>query len=84
MPPLPKKVLSNNLSAKEARMSHIYGIGDTVKKLYAKLTDSLAGPLQEFLPATWIGQTLREIGHRFRQTAFSPSRDAVGLHRPSA
>ena len=84
MPPLPKKVLSDNLSAKEAGMSRVYGIGDAAKKLHAKLADSLAGPLQEFLPTTWIDQTLREIGHRFRQTAFSPSRDAVGLHRPSA
>jgi len=65
-------------------MSQVYGIGDTAKKLYAKLAGSLAGPLQEFLPATWIGQALGEMGHRFRQTAFSPSRDAVGLHRPGA
>jgi hypothetical protein len=84
MPPLPKKVLSNNISAKEAMMSPMYGIGDAVRKLYAKLADSLAGPLQQLLPTAWIDQTLREIGHRFRQTAFSPSGDAVGLHRAGA
>jgi len=36
-------------------MSQVYGIGDTAKKLYAKLADRLAGPLQEFLPAFLYG-----------------------------
>jgi len=39
-------------------MSQVYGIGDTAKKLYVELADRLAGPLQAFLPATWIGQAL--------------------------
>jgi hypothetical protein len=70
--------------AKEARMSRYYGIGDAAKKLHAKLTDSLAGPLQQYLPSEWIDQTLREIGYRFRQTAFSPCGDVVGVPWPGA
>jgi len=62
-------------------MSHYYGIGDAARKLHAKLTNSLAGPLRGFLPDGWIDQTLREIGARFRRTAFSPLGNAVGVCR---
>lgn len=62
-------------------MSRFYGIGDAAKKLHAKLADSLAGPLQAFLPGSWIDQTLQEIGYQFRRTAFSPLGDVVGIHR---
>jgi len=72
MPPLPKSVSSKNPSAKEAMMSQVHGIGTAANKLYAELADRLAGPLQAFLPATWIGQALGEMGHRFRQAASSP------------
>jgi hypothetical protein len=48
------------------------GIGDVAKKLHAKLAHQLAGPLLEFLPDSWIQQALEKIGHRFRETAFSP------------
>ena len=61
-------------------MSRYHGIGDTAKKLHAKLADSLAGPLQEFLPRQWLDRILQQIGYRFRQRAFSPLGDAGGSH----
>ena len=62
-------------------MSRYHGIGEGVKKLHGKLTQSLAGPLRAWLPDEWIAKALGEIGYRFRRTDFSPSGDAVGLHR---
>jgi hypothetical protein len=65
-------------------MSLSHGIGDVAKKLHAKLAHQLAGPLLEFLPDSWIQEALEKIGHRFRETAFSPSGHPVGIHRPGA
>lgn len=65
-------------------MSRYYRIGDMAKKLHAELADSLAGPLQAFLPRQWLDQILRQIRYQFRQRAFSPLGDAVGFHRPSS
>jgi hypothetical protein len=64
-------------------MSHYYGIGDAAKKLHQKLANSLAGPLQEYLPRHWIAETLASIGYKFRRTAFSPSGHPLGVHRPN-
>jgi len=64
-------------------MSDYYGIGDAARKLHAKLADQLAGPLQTFLPSAWIVAALDSLGRRFYDSAFSPSGDAVGLHRSS-
>ena len=64
-------------------MSHYYGIGDAAKKLHQKLADTLAGPLQTYLPQQWIAQILRDIGCKFRRTAFSPSDHPLGIRRPS-
>lgn len=63
-------------------MSHYYSIGDAARKLHAKLADQLAGPLHAFLPSAWIDEALDSLGRRFYGSAFSPSGDAVGLHRP--
>ena len=65
-------------------MSHYYGIGDAAKKLHQNLTNSLAGPLQAYLPQQWIAQILNSIGYTFRRTTFSPSGDSLGVHRPNA
>ena len=65
-------------------MSRYYRIGDTAKKLHTKLADSLAGPLQAFLPRQWLDQILQQIGYQFRQRVFSPLGDAVGLCRPGS
>jgi len=65
-------------------MSHYYGIGDAAKMLHQNLTESLAGPLQAYLPRQWITETLTDIGCKFRCTAFSPSGYSLGLHRPDA
>ena len=65
-------------------MSHYYGIGDAAKKLHEKLTNSLAGPLQAYLPQQWIAEILNSIGYKFRCTTFSPSGHPLGVHRPSA
>jgi len=65
-------------------MSHYYGIGDAGKKLHQNLIDSLAGPLQAYLPQEWITEILNNIGYKFRRTTFSPSGHSLGLHRPSA
>ena len=64
-------------------MSDYYSIGDAARKLHAKLDDQLAGPLQAFLPSAWIDAAFDCLGRRFYESAFSPSGDAVGLHRPS-
>ena len=63
-------------------MSHYYGIGDAAKKLHQKLANSLAGPLQTYLPQQWIAEILNNIGYKFRSTAFSPSGYSLGVHRP--
>ncbi len=63
-------------------MSNYYSIGDAVRKLHTKLADQLAGPLQAFLPSAWIAAAMESFGRRFYDSAFSPSGDAVGLHRP--
>lgn len=65
-------------------MSHYYGIGDAAKMLHQKLTNSLAGPLQAYLPQQWIAEILDNIGYKFRRTTFSPSGHSLGIHRPSA
>ena len=64
-------------------MSQYHSIGNTAKKLHAKLADSLAGPLQAFLPRAWLDQVLLQIGYRFRQRIFSPLGNVVGVRRPS-
>lgn len=58
------------------------GIGNTARRIYAKLGENLAGPFQVFLPISWIEQTLASIDYRFRHTAFSPLGDDLGIHRP--
>jgi len=65
-------------------MSHYYGIGDAAKKLHQKLTNSLAGPLQAYLPQQWIAEILSSIGYKYRRTIFSPSGHSLGVHRPGA
>jgi hypothetical protein len=65
-------------------MSHYYGIGDAAKKLHQNLTESLAGPLQAYLPQQWITEILDNIGYKFRSTTFSPSDHSLGVHRPIA
>ena len=56
-------------------------IGNVARKLYEKLANSLAGPLEKFLPAAWVQEALAGVGHKFRNTAFSPSGHFVGLDR---
>jgi hypothetical protein len=64
-------------------MSDYYSIGDAAKKLHAKMAVQLAGPLQSFLPSAWIDAAVDSLGRRVYASAFSPSGDAVGVHRPS-
>lgn len=59
-----------------------YGIGKTAKMLHEKLADHLAGPFQSFLPQPWVTETLEQLGHQFRLTAFSPLGDGMGFHWP--
>ena len=59
-------------------MSHYYGIGDAAKKLHQKLTNSLAGPLQAYLPQRWITEILNSIEYKFRRTTFSPYGHSLG------
>jgi len=65
-------------------MSQYYGIGDAAKKLHQKLTNSLAGPLQAYLPQQWIAEILSSIGYKYRSTIFSPYDHPLGVHRPIA
>jgi hypothetical protein len=60
------------------------GIGNTARKLYAKLVGNLAGPFGAFLPAEWIEAILADLSYRFRSTAFSPLGDGLGIHRPGS
>lgn len=62
-------------------MSRHYGIGDAARKLHAKMANELAGPLGSFLPSSWIAEALASLERRFYESAFSPSGDALGLHR---
>lgn len=59
-------------------------IGNVARKLYENLANSLAGPLEKFLPTGFVYDALAEAGHKFHNTAFSPSGQFVGVDRPGA
>ncbi len=60
-----------------------YHIGNVARNLYSKLSSQLAGPLEKFLPDSWIMEALAAECHRFRNRVFSPLGRALGLDRAS-
>jgi len=58
-----------------------YHIGNVARNLYAKLSSNLAGPLEKFLPDSWIMEALKAENHPFRNRVFSPLGPDMGLDR---
>ncbi len=56
-------------------------IGHVSRNLYSKLSSNLAGPLEKFLPDSWIMEALKAENHLFRNRVFSPLGPDMGLDR---
>lgn len=54
------------------------------RKAQEKLGTNLAGPLEKYIPRTWIQEILKDLGVYFRQAVFSPLGDDLGIHWTSS
>ncbi len=54
------------------------------RKVQEKLGADLAGPLEKYIPQSWIQDILKELGVQFREAVFSPLGNVMGFYWSSA
>lgn len=50
------------------------------RKVQEKLGTNLAGPLEKYIPQSWIYDILKELGVQFREAVFSPLGHVMGIY----